>query len=128
MSSFAHKTAAVCALAVVAAAVGVVAAQNAETAPPPKSTVTRHVDFQVVKPGQVITQIVVCPSSKEAISGGFQLQRGNFAYFLTAATNEDNSAYVVTTLVPNKLAERGVVPALVRVKALCATRGVPVVP
>jgi hypothetical protein len=78
--------------------------------------------------GDVRTVVVGCPTGTDAVSGGYQLSSGNFMYVLTSSVAFGGEGYVFTALVPNKIAAAGVLPALGKLKVLCATEGEPVVP
>jgi hypothetical protein len=115
-------------LALIAALVGNARAVTGGAAREP-STINEYREAFSVAPGQVESDVAYCQRPNEyAISGGFQVVRGNFVYVLTAGTLQSKTGFVVEVLVPNKIAAPGVLPARMSVKVLCAKEGVPIVP
>ena len=114
------------AVAVVAAGIWSQAVSGA--APKLKRNILPHYATFKIPVGDVRTFVVGCPSDTDALSGGYQLSSGNFMYVLTASIAFGGEGYVFTALVPNKIAQPGVLPARGKLKVICAPEGQPVVP
>jgi hypothetical protein len=115
-------------LALIAALVGNARAVTGDTARA-SSTINTYVEDFTVAPGQVKSGISACQRpSERAIDGGYSTASGNFVYILGASVRKGDDAFFVLALVPNKIAAPGVLPARIKVRVVCAKKGVPVVP
>jgi len=94
----------------------------------PKSTVTPRYGSAVVHPGQSHTIVVGCKPGETAIGGGHRVAGGNFVFVLQSSPTREEVGYAVSILVPDRRAAPTVLSASLTVKALCATKGQPVVP
>jgi hypothetical protein len=116
----------------VAAALGVLAgagalAQAAGTGQQ-KSTLSTYYLEAGISIGDSANVAANCQPGEFAVAGGYQLQGGNFMWVLATGPLKDGRGWFVTGLVPNKIAAPGVLPARVKVKAVCAEKGKAIVP
>lgn len=93
-----------------------------------KSTLYDSLVENTIPVGSVGTVAATCDKGDYAISGAWQLTGGNFVWVLADGVAKDGRGYLVRLLVPNKIAEPGVLAAKVKVKAICSDKGKGVVP
>lgn len=95
---------------------------------PSKSTLSTYYVEGGIGVGQDIILKAKCQPGEYVIDGGWALTRGNFVWVLADAPQAEGRGWVVNVLVPNAIAQPGVIAARVKVKAVCAEKGKPVVP
>jgi hypothetical protein len=72
-------------------------------------------------------QEIGCAKGQRVIGGGYVVTSGNFASVLGNYPTLEQQ-WGVAVLVPNGIAEPGVLPARFRVRVICADIGTPIVP
>ena len=92
---------------------------------PPGAIVVKTAEF-TVGIGKFDFGTAYCPDGMAEVSGGYQVTSGNFVYITASGPHRKNGWYV-SALVPNSIAEPGVLPAKIHVVAYCSRIGQPVI-
>ena len=100
------------------------AGQRPAATPLPVGKLTPYHAVLSVAPGKTDLGTAFCPAGQRPVSGGFDADRGNFFYVVgaTIVKSGDRYGYGVEIVVPNAIAEPGVLTARIEIMAYCAPR------